>query len=106
MKARRKKKHRPQPLEILFQIQAGRCFYCECPLYRKRERPGARAANLDHVWPVSRGGRKPNNLVWACVTCNARKAGREPTEEELARTRELYELLDAVLYGPHISAPV
>lgn len=43
-----------------------RCRYC-----------GDRAAEVDHVWPRSRGGDDhPNNLVPACELCNGRKSGK------------------------------
>jgi len=46
------------------------CAYC-----------GERAATVDHILPISRGGRNTwTNTVAACHTCNARKANRTPSE--------------------------
>jgi len=46
------------------------CAYC-----------GDRAATVDHILPISRGGRNTwTNTVAACHTCNARKANRTPSE--------------------------
>jgi len=48
----------------------GRCVYCG--------RPGR---TIDHVLPVSRGGRSVwENTVAACGPCNQRKADRTPAE--------------------------
>jgi 5-methylcytosine-specific restriction endonuclease McrA len=49
-----------------------RCQYCG-------GRFAAQELTLDHVTPRSRGGRStPENLVAACVGCNARKGDRTP----------------------------
>ena len=46
------------------------CAYC-----------GERAATVDHILPISRGGRNTwTNTVAACHRCNARKANRTPSE--------------------------
>lgn len=40
---------------------------------------GRTAETLDHVWPVSRGGRsEPSNLVPACLSCNSSKNNGDP----------------------------
>jgi len=37
--------------------------------------------NLDHVVPLSRGGRSSwDNVVCACIECNSRKGSRTPEE--------------------------
>lgn len=42
----------------------GLCAYCDAP-----------AEHLDHVTPLSRGGRdEPTNIVPACAACNLSKA--------------------------------
>ena len=67
------------------------CEYCgkQC---------SAREATVDHVLPVSRGGRSSwGNTVTACFRCNQRKADRTPheagmkllIEPKLPRTRYL-----------------
>lgn len=49
---------------------SGRCVYCG--------RPGW---TIDHVLPVSRGGRSSwENTVTSCGPCNQRKAARTPAE--------------------------
>lgn len=41
---------------------------------------GRSATSVDHVWPVSRGGRSvPGNLVPACSSCNSSKNNGDPT---------------------------
>lgn len=49
-----------------------RCFYCHAHESDLQE---------DHVVPFSRGGSSlPRNLVLACVSCNAQKSDRLPSE--------------------------
>ncbi len=51
-----------------------RCQYCGC-------RKSASELTFDHVVPKSRGGRTEwENIVMACVDCNATKADRTPAE--------------------------
>lgn len=46
------------------------CGYC-----------GEKATTVDHIQPISRGGRNSwQNTVAACHHCNARKANRTPSE--------------------------
>lgn len=55
-----------------------RCQYCgaRCPIDR---------LTYDHVVPRSRGGKTSwDNIVSACVTCNAKKANRTPGEARMA----------------------
>jgi 5-methylcytosine-specific restriction endonuclease McrA len=55
---------------------------------RHRRRPDA--ATIEHVVPRSQGGAAEwSNEVAACRTCNASKADRGPTEDELRRLSEL-----------------
>jgi hypothetical protein len=50
------------------------CFYC-----------GARATEVDHLIPISKGGRsEPGNCVSACKPCNSAKRDRLPTNQQLA----------------------
>ncbi len=45
---------------------------------------GERDLTLDHVVPVSRGGKKTwENIVTACKSCNQRKANKTPKEANL-----------------------
>jgi len=44
---------------------------------------------LDHVIPVSRGGKTQwDNIVTACKSCNAKKGGRKPSEAGMALPRK------------------
>ena len=49
------------------QLDKGRCYYCEAVVERK-------LATMDHIIPVSRGGRSTkSNIVVCCKDCNNRK---------------------------------
>ena len=51
-----------------------RCQYCW-------RRFGTKDLNLDHVIPLSRGGRSSwDNVVCCCIDCNSRKGSRMPEE--------------------------
>lgn len=53
----------PEGVESLADRYGEACVYC-----------GARAEGIDHMRPVSRGGRTtPRNVVPACASCNSRK---------------------------------
>jgi 5-methylcytosine-specific restriction endonuclease McrA len=53
--------------ELLFELFDGRCAYCQ-----------SAATTIDHVVPVSRGGRSERgNLLPACGSCNSRKNARD-----------------------------
>lgn len=50
-------------------IQGDACAYCIVPLDGGGE--------LDHVTPVTKGGRhSKDNLVWACTPCNRKKSNK------------------------------
>jgi 5-methylcytosine-specific restriction endonuclease McrA len=54
-----------------------RCQYCARSF-------GPRELTLDHVIPVSRGGRKEwTNIVTACRRCNQKKGNRSPHEVDM-----------------------
>jgi len=60
----------------LFERDSWRCQYCG-------ERVRSNTATLDHIVPVSKGGRDdPENLATTCLMCNSIKSGR--TYEEAA----------------------
>ena len=62
----------PEGMEHLFAVYGGACIYC-----------GAPADTIDHLDPVSRGGRTtPGNVAPACKSCNSRKRDT-PFEEWL-----------------------
>jgi len=55
--------------------QGGKCFYCG----RREEECGA--LTMDHVVPLVRGGgHVPENIVAACLSCNASKSDRSVWE--------------------------
>jgi 5-methylcytosine-specific restriction endonuclease McrA len=54
--------------------QGGLCHYCQLPMTPCDGRSPA-SETLDHIVPVSAGGRSnPGNVVAACFTCNQVKA--------------------------------
>ena len=58
----------------IFYRDKNRCQYCG-KVFPQRE------LNLDHVVPLSRGGRSGwDNVVTACIPCNSRKGSRTPEE--------------------------
>jgi len=58
------------------------CQYCETQLNESNQ-------TLDHVLPVSRGGKHEwTNLVACCRKCNAKKANRTPDEANMQLLRE------------------
>jgi 5-methylcytosine-specific restriction endonuclease McrA len=68
----------PLHRRAVFARDSGTCQYC-----------GARAENLDHVVPRSRGGTHTwENVVAACRSCNNRKGNRTPSEVGLRLARE------------------
>jgi 5-methylcytosine-specific restriction endonuclease McrA len=65
----------------IFHRDKSRCQYCG-KVFAQRE------LNLDHVVPLSRGGRSTwNNVVTACIPCNSRKGNRTPEEANLQLVR-------------------
>jgi 5-methylcytosine-specific restriction endonuclease McrA len=60
------------------------CQYCGNKFPR-------RELNYDHVIPRKQGGKTVwTNIVTACYTCNARKAGRTPKQAKMKLLREPY----------------
>jgi 5-methylcytosine-specific restriction endonuclease McrA len=69
--------------------QASSCFYCGCGFTPS----GARQRTVDHRSPSSGGGtNRLGNLVFACRSCNQRKANHAEEDfvasDWLARRRE------------------
>ncbi|MDY6971047.1 MAG: HNH endonuclease [Thermodesulfobacteriota bacterium] len=57
-------------------VQKGVCYYCHC-------RVGREQLSMDHVVPLSRGGKsKKGNIVPACKDCNNKKRYLLPVEWE------------------------
>ncbi|MFA4986353.1 MAG: HNH endonuclease [Candidatus Brocadiia bacterium] len=58
------------------------CQYCGAT-------PGARELTIDHLVPLSRGGRSNwDNCALACVPCNTRKSNRTPEESGMSLKRK------------------
>ncbi len=63
--------------KALFNRDRYRCQYCGAT-------PGTRELTIDHIVPLSRGGRSSwENCVLACVPCNTRKSNRTPAEAHM-----------------------
>lgn len=59
-----------------------RCQYCG-------RRASTKELNLDHIVPLSRGGRSTwENVVCCCVRCNTRKGSRLPEEAGMRLVKE------------------
>lgn len=57
-------------------IASGVCYYCNGPVT-------AKTATMDHILPVSRGGRSvAGNVVVACKPCNTAKKDQLTSEWE------------------------
>lgn len=66
---------------VLFDMHAGRCFYCD-------EEVSYNEATIDHQVPIIKEGSGDlDNLVMACYPCNSSKGGRMPTADELERAK-------------------
>jgi 5-methylcytosine-specific restriction endonuclease McrA len=65
----------------IFYRDKNRCQYCG-KVFRQRE------LNLDHVVPLSRGGKSTwDNVVCACIPCNTEKGCRTPEEAHMKLVR-------------------
>jgi len=54
----------------------GKCYYCD-------KKVGFKNLTMDHIIPLSRGGRSTkDNLVPCCKTCNTKKKNALPVEWE------------------------
>lgn len=91
-----------QPVEVtLKEIQAlfaafdGKCIYCE-----KTEEETGESHHVDHVIPVSEGGRHHiSNLVLSCASCNRQKGDRPFIELYLRKQKEINaENFNALIY--------
>lgn len=78
-------------LEQLHREQDGRCKYCGTQTILEKPDKGGPPCNfatLDHINPVSNGGKRRKNLVMACRLCNSTK-GEMPVAEFLCKLREM-----------------
>jgi len=58
-----------------------KCMYCGSP----------NNLTIDHVIPISQGGKSSfNNCVACCRFCNCKKSGRTPSEAKMFLTRQPY----------------
>ena len=66
----------------IYMRDKSRCQYCG-------RKPSIRELNLDHVIPLSRGGRSTwENIVCCCVECNGMKGNRLPLEAGMHLVKE------------------
>lgn len=72
----------------LLAVQEGRCYLCGRTF--TLELP----ATEEHVWPKARKGTDWGNVLLACSPCNNAKGQRLPTEDEMARLREVNAAMD------------
>jgi len=64
-------------LKSLFEHQKGICNHCECEIYINAKRGEVGHPNIDHVIPLSKGGKHViENIQWLCATCNLSKGNR------------------------------
>lgn len=75
--------------EIARRVEAragGRCEYC-------RMHPSLQGAtfHVEHILPRSRGGESgPDNLAWACPSCNLHKSNRTVADDPAGGTAPLF----------------
>lgn len=68
--------------KAIFERDANVCQYCGRKMRREK-------LTIDHIVPRSRGGNDSwNNLVLACLECNARKRNRVPEEVDMKLLRK------------------
>lgn len=75
--------------KLVYLAQDGKCFYCDCRMFLKQGHPQSRTR--DHFFPKAKHKGRGANTVFACFSCNTRKADREPTLTEYARYYRLRE---------------
>jgi 5-methylcytosine-specific restriction endonuclease McrA len=76
-----------EDIKKMWEIQKGKCFYCDGTLGIFENRGNY---HIDHLEPLSSGGEHtPLNLAIACVDCNLQKCNKseESFLEEVSRTR-------------------
>ena len=65
---------------IVFKRDNWRCAYCKCKVIRSNGGYEHRAATMDHVVPISKGGPHTyENIVTACQQCNNKKSNKIET---------------------------
>lgn len=64
--------------EILVNDYGMVCFYCAVPVFRTRYEDAPNKVTIDHVVPISKGGRTElSNLVICCKQCNQEKGSQD-----------------------------
>lgn len=86
----------PRPfVRAVMERDAYTCVYCGMESDAEREAGKKRKMSVDHITPVTRGGRSAmDNLVCCCKLCNSEKNDRTPEEWGM----ELEFLQDGVTY--------
>jgi 5-methylcytosine-specific restriction endonuclease McrA len=75
-KEKEKARHLRQTAWWMRKIREGVCYYC-------RQKVGSKNLTMDHVIPLSRGGKSlKGNIVPCCKECNNRKKYLIPVEWE------------------------
>lgn len=87
------KKHRDR----FFDIQRGKCLYCQCQMTLELPNTANNYATFEHVVPKSNGGKKYCNIVLVCSKCNSTRKSRNLTDDEFFRTRDA--LLTIIAYN-------
>lgn len=89
------------PIQRLIEGFDGRCYFCGTPV-SLNERAGRYYATRDHLMPKSRSGSNgANNVVLACMACNAMKGNMSENEfMRLVRKAE-QDRLDAAWRAAH-----
>lgn len=83
----------------IFARDGSRCQYCG-------KRFPSSELSLDHVVPRSQGGKTTwNNLVCACVSCNAHKGGRTPREARMKLRKKPVRPKACPTIAQHASTP-
>jgi hypothetical protein len=80
-------KRETRVIAALFEIQDGRCFHCGEPMLRgvDQQRDKKRGWSREHIVPKAQAPGLHGNIVLAHPSCNAKRADRLPTVEEVAR---------------------
>lgn len=80
----------------LYQLQGGRCFYCDMKLENSSWAKGTcpKGYTKDHFFPKSKGHSLVANVVLACRKCNGRKSSAPPSREEVEMFISIWEQID------------
>lgn len=84
----------------LFLAQYGRCFLCSGWMRNiKSDREAKEGWTFEHLVPVSKGGKRRDNLVLAHAKCNSRRGSEDLTPEQWAKAKRVLAL--AAQVSPH-----